>query len=840
MSHKRAGLSGMSCVAAVLGAAFMASPILDAEEPNRLSQILAGDAFDQLGQHGRSVTLYLAAAQARSWDEAHPLLRRIWREYPDSTAVDMAYAFAARRYRDRGQTEQAILYFDKALEAARERGRPWTDILIRELEKLRLLYAQAPGPPQPQPAGAPEVLPVPPVGDVGEWVATTGIPVAVSVGPDAVVMIDVEVVEPRVIVPASFVVKQDLVATGASLRLKVEPGIKHEVQFVDADGTAAVARSSQFAPDEQGWRQVGIEFAELPNSGPGNFVMERLSTIGVYLACSRMQAGAKVRVLLSDLVLRLGDPVRMADAPEGDAAFERRPTNTDESGATWMPFGVTVGEEIETVHDGPTSMRLSTVIDELGGRGSGGHANLIPPADAPWLGGRLVFWCFPRDIAFLPVIVNSKNKVQLSAVLGPEDLKVGQWNRAEILFEKAHQTTTTQGETFGEIVSVIFVPHTSWDLQHEYLKEPGEYVWYIDDVHVEGDGPVRLERAVKSILDLGLEMAWSVKGNCTIEPEAETVDMGEGSARLTVELDDTEGSGGSAIARPPDGRPWPATGIAFTCLAATAPVLSVFAQDSDGTSVAWTVDDTHLVLGEWSVVTLSPEGRVNIGGGDEVMNDIVLLVVGCHRGKLPAHSVLPPLGPVTWYLDSFTITNDQPIPVKPHPARPQAGQAVRDDTGLPLAWVGYGRAAVERELVVVREGAYSVKLTVSPGRPGSRRLAVVEGRLPQPRETSEISFWLWPTARGPLTLTATDTGEQVALWTIPADDLVAQDWNQISLSLSNARVVDGEQTPQPIPPEQFGPVRYIRFALSASVDSPQERRTWYIDSVKLMEREEGS
>jgi len=550
--------------------------------------------------------------------------------------------------------------------------------------------------------------------------------------------------------------------------------------------------------------------------------------------------GAKVRVLVSDLVLRLGDPVRMADAPEGDAAFERRPTSTDESGATWMPFGVTVDAETETVHDGPTSMRLSTVIDELGGRGSGGHANLIPPQDAPWLGDRLVFWCFPRDAAFLPVIVNSKNNLQLSTVLGPEQLKVGQWNRVETLFRKAHQTTTTQGETFGEIASVIFVPHTSWDRQREHIKQPGEYVWYIEDVHVEGEGPVRLEQPVKSIPDLGLEMTWSVKGSCTIQPETETVDMGDGSARLTVELDETEGSGGSAVARPPDGQPWPATGIAFTCLAATAPLLTVFAQDSDGTSVAWVLGDTDMVLGEWSVVTLSPEGQANIGSGDDVMNDIVLLVFSCHRGRLPAHSVLPPLGPVTWYLDSFEITDDRPIPVKPHPARAQAGQAFRDDTGIPLAWVSYGRAAVERELVVVREGASSVKLTLSPERAGPRGLAVAEGRVPQPQEISGIGFWLWPTAPGPLTLTATDTDEQVALWTIPADDLVAEDWNQIDLSLNGARLVDGKQGPQVISPEEFGPVKYIRFALSASIDSPQERRTWYIDSVELVEREEGS
>ncbi len=986
------------------------------QETDRLSQIIAGDAFNRLGDHGQSVALYLAATQARTWDDARPFLERIWGDHPDSTAVDVAYAFAGRHYRDVGETEQAVRYFQKALQAAQERDRPWIDILLQELRRLQPRYAQAPPAPGPQAPVTPRTIEVRPDSEIGRWKTVTDPQSTMTTRPDGVLEIRAEVVTLDYFV-ALFHVAQDLTVTSVSLRLKIDPAVDYRIQFRDQDDTLVVVTSDQFEPDADGWRQIDADFATLRNTGRGNFVMGKLAVIGLSVI-SHLESGTKIQALIDDMTFQIGDPVRTADAPPGQAALQPRRPVAGKSEATWRPSGVTVtpdekttddgrpsvrlsanitefggkgsgghvnfsppadahwlgdrlvfwcfprdvaflfiiihdkdgvmlssrletddlvvgqwnrvevlfaeanrfdtserdafgevarvffvphtdwdrerkyfkqpGEYVwyiadmhvegdgpaplparvaqlppagttdengaswyarkavslvadaETVHDGRTSMRLSAVIEGFAGEGSGGHATLIPPRDAPWLGERLVFWCFPRDVAFLPVIINSKDHVQLSTVLGPDDLVVGEWNRVEIPFEEAHQTATTLAEEFGEIGLVFFVPHTSWDRQREYLKQPGEYVWYIDEVHVEGEGPFRLEQPMESIPDLGLEMSWSVRGNCTIEPETEVVDIGDGSACLTVELGEAEGSGGDAIARPPDGRPWPATEITFSCLAATAPFLTVFAQDSDGTSVSWVLSE-ELQMGEWSLVTLSPGQCVNVGAGDDVMNDIALLAFSCHRGKLPVHSVLPPLGPVTWYLDNFEITGDQPVPVKPHPARARDRQALRDDTGDPAEWFGTGRAQVEKELVVVREGASSVQLTMLPQAEGAPGYAVAEARPKEPRRIKALSFWLWPHEAGSFYVVALDAKQRMAQWTVPQHALQAQAWNQSRLALEDASLIQGgEGGGARIAPEQLGPITSVKFVLTQSAGNAASRRTWYIDSVRLLEGEEGS
>lgn len=809
-----------------------------AQEADRLSRIIGGEAFDQLGEHGQAVTLYLAATKAPSWDEARPLLERIWRDYPDSTAVDVAYAFAGRHYRDENDTRQAVRYFEQALKAARERGRPWTEILLQELERLRPTYAQAPAAPAPGLTTAPRTIDVPLDGTIGHWKTRDDADSTITVRPGGMVEISTEALTPENFGPAYFLVEQDLVVTGVALRLRIEPSVRYQVQLGDRDGTLVAVNSWDFRPDADGSRRIEADFASLDNVGPGNFLMEELAGLSL-VVLHRFEPGTKVRVLIEGLTFRLGDPVRTANAPAGDAAFERRWSGQDEQGSNWMPFGVSIAHDGETVHDGQTSMRVSAVIDELGPKRSGGHATLVPRADAHWLGDRLVFWCFPRDLAFLPVIINSRNGMQLSVVLGPEQLTVGKWNRVEALFTQAHQTATTVEDSFGEVASVLFLPSTTWDLQGEHIKQAGEYVWYIDDVHVEGEGPVKLAHEAAAIPDLGLEMAWSVKGGCTIQPETEVVQAGDTAACLTVELDETEHAGGNAIARPPDGRPWPATGITFACLAATAPVLTVMAQDSDGTSVMWVLGEEDLWVGEWNVVHLSPEGRVNVAGGDDVMNDIALLVFGCHKGPHPYLQTLPPIGPVTWYLDSFEITDDQPVPVKPHPARAQDREALQDDTGDPMVWREWGRVRVEGELVIVRDGSSSLEMTAFPKRADTADYAIVEARPEEPRKADAVTFWLWPDEAGPLCVLALDADTRMARWTVPADALQPRAWNEVHLPVGEAYLIQGGPGGgAQIAPEQLGPITSVKFALGDSGSHPDSRRTWYIDSLRLSEGEE--
>jgi len=364
------------------------------------------------------------------------------------------------------------------------------------------------------------------------------------------------------------------------------------------------------------------------------------------------------------------------------------------------------------------------------------------------------------------------------------------------------------------------------------VTKPGEYVWYIEDMHLEGTGPINLVQEASTIPDLGLDMSWAVSRGCAVQPETQAPRQGTGAARLTMELGPRQDAGGRARIRSLDGQPWPATGISFWCRAETAPYLDVTAQDSDGTTVVWYLRQQDLTVGEWREVRLSADNLLNVGPGDNTMNDIAMLTFDCYARYDPQRTALPREGAVTWVLDDFALADHGPVPVRRMAA---AVEGVADDTGDSLSWSAWGRAVVENDLAIVRDGAKSLRLTLKPERTGLRGGGAVVARLPEPRAADALLLWLWPRAPGPFQVTATDTQKRTARWTLPLEQLAPEKWNQLVLFLRDARVADAKGII--VAQQEFGPIAELSFGLSAVTEDPQQESAWYVDSVQLVSEE---
>jgi hypothetical protein len=1178
----------VACVLASIVVTLGSASVLCADqEADRLNAIIKGEAFGELGEHGQAVTLYLAATRAPTWEERERLLTRVWTEYPDSAAVDVAHALAGRHYRDAGDRERAIEHFRQAVDAARARNRSWWKYLQDELDTLTQRVAQAPRRQVPSPA--PEANTVRVDASLGAWAAPVGATDAkVQAQDDGSVAIEVAFTKSLYVRAATFAVTSDIVAVGATVRVKCDPDVYVEVAFADRDDTRVSGSSLTGQRQADGAWLLDIDFAKLPNAGTGNYVMEQLKTITIRATKAFFQPNARCHIELREFALRTGEPVRTADAPEGDAALqparvftdeyglqwrprmgakvtpgvthegqpgfavsafvaavddregggivnitppedtpwrgsrlvfwcranripflpviihetdgtqlvkrlterelavgewrrveiafagadigarvddvfdavkvinlvvspawdrerryfeepgdygfaiaglhlegegsvhlkprpagavpplqddrlsmwfpygamraEREPEQThegqltvrltaaiddpkdqqagghaivrpletqpwlgdrlvfwcyprdvawlpvivvdqaqtqvskelrspelvvgqwnrveipfrsnrspgvntdtfgqvegilfagspnadyegryltrageyvwyiadlhvegkgpvkldpaptaqravwtgqtidvlDENGARWTPYPpLSMARDTEVVHEGKSGIRVSVKIDPGVPKGSGGTGWVRPPEGEKWLGDKLVFWCYPRDVAFLPIIANDSAHNQIAVRIGPEQLKVGQWNRVEVdLRENA--PVTLRSDTFGDIAYVYVVPDTSWDFEHEYLVKPGEYVWYLEDMHVEGAGPIELVKEVGEIPDLGMGMSWGVADDCTVQPETNVVAAGGGAARLAVRMSADKNAGGRARIKPLDGQPWAGSEISFACRAETVAYLDVTAQDSDGTTVIWYLRKEDLAVGEWRHVRLSAANLLNVGGGDNTFNDIVSVSFQAYATHDPRHLVLPREGEVVWYLDDFAIAGG-PAPVRRAGGGPKAA---RDDTGDPWEWSSWGRATTEEELAIVKEGARSLRLTLLPERPGARMIGWVSAKLPTPRACTVIHLWLWPAEPGPFSLQAVDSKGQVAQWNLPLERLGPGEWNELVLFPTDAAVTDGKGNR--IAPEEFGPVGELRFWLSGLGQDRASEGTCYVDSVRLLTEE---
>jgi len=504
-------------------------------------------------------------------------------------------------------------------------------------------------------------------------------------------------------------------------------------------------------------------------------------------------------------------------------------------GLIWMPVkGATVAWDEAVAHEGEPAARLTVTIGQGEGEGSGGHIVAAPPQGETWLGDRLVFWCLPKDVPFLPVIVNDKDGTQVATVLAERELKVGEWNRVEIPFAAARQGWGAEDLQFGEVGSVLLLPYTAWDTDHTHLKVPGEYTWYIADLHVEGQGPVDLGgEQMDPVEALGLDAAWSVKGDCLLEPEAGAAPDGGDAARLSIALTPDPQSGGTVFARPPDGRPWPATGLRFRCRAETAPYLVVQATDGDGSTVIWYLSRDDLPLHQWTDVELQAGSMMNLEQGDNTLDNIASLRFECYGYDDPQRGMLPKQGEVAWHLADLALLGPGPAILAPRPAPAGSPQALRDDTGDDLDWSWAGRAYAEAASDVVHDGARSIRLTLPPRRAGQPRYGNVVADLRDPRPARAVRFWLRPAQFGPLTVFATDGDSHTARWTIGEERLAPEEWTRVELPVAEATVSDNRNM-APASPADLRAIRRISFATGFLAPAAEDEWRCYVDSLQLI------
>jgi hypothetical protein len=830
-----------------------------AEPKDHLNAIIRGPAFGELGAHGQAAALYLAAIQAPSWAESERLLQRIWEEYPGSAAVDVAHAFAGRHYRDAGDKTQAIAHFEQALRAARERSRPWTGLLEGELTALGERVAQAPGPPGGAPA-ADEWVEVTPDSGHGEWTSLP--PVRTDITPlpeERAWSFAPSIPDPEALAcPACLQLKDPFVVVAASFRVKAPPTVAFTVSFTDTDGTTVYADSHRVKPDADGWRSFAVDFAQEPFSKanlagakPADSVMGPLDWIHLFLRPPVPLGEPPLEIVVSDLKLKLGEPVRESNAPMGGAP-QPGGIVTDDAGWRWQSAGGQARLDDAMAREGVPSVRMSVEVDPSA---TGGLPKLVmarPPAEGgPWLGDRLVFWCFPQTAPYLQVSIASGQftnvadtpdgmtttfkGMDLIKVLDADDLTVGQWNRVEIVFADVKMRMNAQ-DTFGEISHVSFRPGLREPGAREAFSKPGEYVWYINGLHLEGRGPVVFRRPAPEIPDLGLDAVWSTEGACTLQPEGRTTATGPGALRMDVAFAEDRLSGGEARAMPPGGGAWLGTRLRFACRAENVPLLIVEASDSDGTTVMWLLTERDLVPGQWQSIELSPETQHNMGHGDDRMDDIASLVFSCNRAWDPGGSSTAAGSVGTWYLDDLQIEGP-PTATRPPPLRPGVG--VRDDSGTPATWTGWARVMVDRELVTVRDGAASVRLTLLPERTGAHQ-AFARAGLDTPVAAGKLRFWVYPRQVAPLAVSLVHTEDRgsttsmhdLASWQLAEDRLVPNTWNEVVLLVSERRV----------PPEAGGaerpePADEVMFDMAGAGPKGDEQWTWYIDGLELVEGE---
>ncbi|MBM3957256.1 MAG: hypothetical protein FJ313_04305, partial [Gemmatimonadetes bacterium] len=497
-------------------------PSAQAAPNDHLDAIIRGPAFGELGKHGQAVALYLAAIQAPSWAESERLLQRIWDEYPGSAPVDVAHAFAGRHYRDAGDKTQAIAHFEQALRAARGRARPWTALLQGELSALGERVAQAPGPPGGAPA-ADEWVEVTPDSGLGEWTSVPPVQTLVTPLPEERAWsFEASIPDPQTwAFPASLHLTGPLVVVAASFRVKAPPDVAFSVQFVDADGTTVIARSRGVQPDEDGWRSFAIDFARqglnqisIVGIRTADAVMGPLDCIQLVLEPPIPLGAPPLEIVVSDLKLRLGDPVRGSAGPQ---------IVTDDAGWRWLSSTCQVRLDDTVIREGVPSVRVSAEVGPSAPQDARKSVVALPPVEgSPWLGDRLVFWCLPRTTPYLEVcIVSGKpdaidtsegstlkgGGMGLVKVLDADDLTVGEWNHVEIAFADI-RTRFNMEDTFGEIDTVSFSPGSREQGGREAFSKPGEYVWYISGLHVEGQGPVIFRRPGPAIRDVGLDATW--------------------------------------------------------------------------------------------------------------------------------------------------------------------------------------------------------------------------------------------------------------------------------------------------------------------------------------------
>jgi hypothetical protein len=161
----------------------------------------------------------------------------------------------------------------------------------------------------------------------------------------------------------------------------------------------------------------------------------------------------------------------------------------------WLGKGdFTVTPETTVIQGHANCVRTGGVVDPT--LANQAVATFVPTPQTGKAAARLTFWCYPRDVAFLPVLIYDADNDCVARILDERQLKVGQWNQVIIEFTGRPKLGSGDGK-MDAVTVVYFAPDPGYDPRHKYLTEKREYVWYVDDVEFSGEGPVPLDAGGK-------------------------------------------------------------------------------------------------------------------------------------------------------------------------------------------------------------------------------------------------------------------------------------------------------------------------------------------------------
>lgn len=439
---------------------------------------------------------------------------------------------------------------------------------------------------------------------------------------------------------------------------------------IDADGTVV---QRMVAPDQlqpRVWNVVSLDFAQHENAGTGDYVMDDVIGVSLVFTAPGGAAGdLPLSLVLDDFSLAGTGPVTLANAPVGGprkAALAEVVADTDEI-TDWRGLsGGVVSADTATFHSGTGSLKLSVQFDPEG-RG-GGAASAIRPTGATWSASGLDFWCLPRDLARLNVILYDTQGTGITYPLAEDQLKVGQWCHLQLDFAKQLSFVGSRG-SFGPIQVIHFViggaePDVAF-------AGKGNCVWHFDDVHLTGQGPVKLAQqgdGMAGVTDPGGGGVWRSSGPLAVAVDEEMHRDQDSALRLTAALDPQVPNAGSAWYAPEPGNAGPAARLTFWCYPRDVAFLPVAVHDGQRNIVGTLLDERRLKVGQWSQITLEFSEMQNLGSGTGKLGAVSKVYFTPDPSWDRQHLYLKEKKEYVWYLSGLKLEGEGPVQLRPRAA----------------------------------------------------------------------------------------------------------------------------------------------------------------------------
>jgi len=676
----------------------------------RLMELITGPGFAELGYEGRAGALYLAAEACPYPEKARELLGELLAEYPGSYCLDLAHLSFARMARSSRDTHAAAEHYRQACRLADERGRTWLADLAGEAADVIGAAWQV-----HRTDTATVSIRAEDVAD-GVFTAYGGLSLGLEtdgprkgvhslrvegstdVGAVGLGCVTLELDEPQG-------------AAQASLFVWCADQIGLSCLATDTDGTMALFA---FPPEElptDRWAHLVMDFAKVPNSGPGNNVMEEVESLTIVSGSEGEEAGPTIYI--DSVELQGGGPVRMRRAPFGDEAFSPAATPPVHfegiiPTAVTRAFGPVVLSRDETIrYRGRPTLHMAA---QPNGRETPAVHFLFGPG--PQRGEGVRMWL--RCTSPLPLRVDIMHGDNRTLRLVGPDLRPDVWWAGDIRLRSAGVVHSAM-ESLGQSASCD--ADDSADL-------------YIAGVEIvpEGERPPRAlfvrtpDNPPGGLATDGLR--WLTEGAAEVEEETHRLKVGANAVRIGLSwLPEIFGGSGVARSRSGDDPAAPARVVAlpragsfeggtlrFWCYPFHRPGLRLLVTDRDGTAATWTLHQDELQRRAWNEVIIPFAELRNAGapGSDDVMQSPQAVYFMPPR-EIGVHSV-EDVRSASWIIDDLKIVGPGPATVGALPLRASYPRGTKImDTGDDVLWIARG-ATVSPEEEIVAEGDYSARV----------------------------------------------------------------------------------------------------------------------------------